>query len=145
MNLATISYERLWPTRDFHIVALDGSGRRVRDFRKDMLLVAMGESGRRTYGSNKHILPDDENVCFVSAASLLRKLILKGPLMRGNHRGAPEVDMFCADRLEIGFPERAIVQMDGEAVELDRGDSPVVLERTEPSIRVIRRADAGRT
>jgi hypothetical protein len=46
---------------------------------QDMLLIAVGVSGHRTYGSNKPILPDDDDVCFVSEMPLLRKLALKGP------------------------------------------------------------------
>jgi diacylglycerol kinase family enzyme len=141
VDLATVFYDRFWPSKDFEIRAFDKSGREVRNFRKDLLLIAMGASGHRTYGSNKLILPDDDNVCFVRATSLMRKLVLKGPMIKGLHRNFPEVDIFSADRVEIGFPERALVQMDGEAFELGHEDSPVVLERTEPAIRVIRKID----
>jgi diacylglycerol kinase family enzyme len=141
VNLASVFYRSLWPTKDFTIRAFDGSGREVRNFRKDMLLVAMGESGRRTYGSNKLILPDDDNVCFLQDMPLSRIVALKGPMMKGKHRGVPETDLFTASRLEIGFPERALVQMDGEAFELGQEDSPTVFELTEPAIRVIRKAD----
>lgn len=140
VELATVFYDLAWPTRGFQVRAWDASGREVRSFRRDLLLLAMGVSGRRTYGSNKPILPDDDDVCVVRQAPLLRKLILKGPITKGRHRGFPEVEFFSAARVEIGFHDRALVQMDGEVERLEAGDFPVVFERTERAIRVICRA-----
>lgn len=140
VELATIFYDALWPTRGFEVRAWDAQGREVRSFRGDLLLLAMGVSGRRTYGSNKPILPDDDDVCLVRQMPLLRKLVVKGPLTTGRHRGFPEVDLFSASRVEIGFRQRALVQMDGEAERLEPEDFPVVFERTEPAIRVIRKS-----
>ena len=140
VELATVFYDALWPTRGFEVRAWDAKGREVRFFRGDLLLLAMGVSGRRTYGSNKPILPDDDDVCMVRQMPFLRKLVVKGPLTTGRHRGIPEVDLFSAARVEIGFRLRALVQMDGEVERLEPGDFPVVFERTEPAIRVIRKA-----
>lgn len=140
VELATIFYDSLWPTRGFEVRAWDSKGREARHFRGDMLLLAMGVSGHRTYGSNKPILPDDDDVCLVRQMPFLRKLVVKGPLTAGRHRGFPEVDLFSAARVEIRFAHRALVQMDGEAERLEPEDFPVVFERTEPVIRVIRRA-----
>ncbi|HSV56595.1 MAG TPA: hypothetical protein VLH39_05740, partial [Magnetospirillaceae bacterium] len=140
VHLATVFYDVLWPTRGFHIRAWDSGGREVRSFRGDLILIAMGISGRRTYGSNKPILPDDDDTCLVRQMPFLRKLVVKGPLTKGRHRGYPEVDLFSSSRIEIDFRHRALVQMDGEAERLDDRDFPVIFERTEPAIRVIRKA-----
>lgn len=139
-ELATVFYDALWPTRGYEVRAWDARGKEVKRFYGDILLLAMGVSGHRTYGSNKAILPDDDDVCLVRQMPLLRKLVVKGPLTTGRHRGHPEVDLFSAAKVEIGFRHRALVQMDGEVERLAAEDFPVVFERTEPAIRVIRKA-----
>ncbi len=63
--------------------AFSATGAVARDFSRRLLLLAIGASGNRQYGSNKAILPDDNNVCAVSQMPLLRKLAAKGPLQKG--------------------------------------------------------------
>jgi diacylglycerol kinase family enzyme len=128
VDIASIFYDLAWPSRSLALKAFSESGALVRDFERKLLLVAVGASGRRQYGSNKAILPDDDNVCAVSQMPLLRKLAVKGPLQTGKHRGFPEVELFSARRLVIDYPDRILFQADGESSRLDASDFPLGIE-----------------
>lgn len=140
LDIATVLYDRLYPPQTMVITGYDDSGTITTTHSGLFLLAAMGISGRRTYGSNKPILPDDDNICLIRQMPLLRKLILKGPIAAGRHRGLPEALLFSANALEFNYPGPILVQMDGEAEALTTADFPLRMERSEPIIRHIGRA-----
>jgi len=88
----------------------------------------MGVSGNRQYGSNKPILPNDHNCIAVSQTSLVRKMVLKGPIEHGKHENIPELVHFTADKLLIDYNERLPLQCDGETTILAKCDFPLVME-----------------
>jgi len=135
VDIASLLYDRLYKV-DFLDVKADGGAVTLRE---KLLLLAVGASGHRTYGSQKKILPDDRNVCAVKQMPLLRKLALKGLFTTGAHADKPEAILFKARRVEFsgGFP--ILAQMDGETVLLQPADFPAAIELTEPLIPVLRR------
>ena len=140
LDLASILYDKLYPPREMTITARSADGAELSRRSGRFLLVAMGVSGRRTYGSNKPILPDDDNVCAVDQMPLLRKVALKGPVSSGKIRDFPEASLFSADSVEIAYADRILVQMDGEAELLVAEDFPLRFEKTAPLIRHVARA-----
>ena len=140
VDVASIFYDRVYPVLDMTITA---DRKQQNAWQGQFLLCAMGVSGRRTYGANKPILPDSDNVCAIRQMPLLRKLQLKDPITRGEHRKFPEA-LFCsASRLEIAYSGKLLVQMDGEAELLLPADFPLIMEKTGPLIRhLARKADS---
>jgi diacylglycerol kinase family enzyme len=139
LDLAAVLYDLSFPSGPMAIRAFDAAGNTVATHEGRFLLAAMGISGHRAYGSNKPILPDDDNVCLIRQMSLLRKLILKGPIAAGRHRGLPEAELFTADALEISYSHPILMQTDGEAQSLVAEDFPFRMERTGPLIRHVAR------
>ena len=92
------------------------------------LLVAMGISGRRTYGDGKLVLPGDENFCAMHNTTLRRRLALRKTFYAGNHVNEPEALVRSARRCEIHYDGKIPVQFDGEALWLDHGSFPVTME-----------------
>jgi diacylglycerol kinase family enzyme len=133
VDIASVFYDLAWPSSPLRLKAFSSSGEKVRDFTRRMLLLAIGASGHRQYGSNKAILPDDNNVCALSQMSLLRKLAVKGPLQVGGHRAFPEADLFGASRIELEYHDRVLFQADGEITRFDERDFPMVVELVEDS------------
>jgi diacylglycerol kinase family enzyme len=152
VDLATLFYDRVYRVEPMALRASAADGRPVElggggaaapavapgSLREKLLLVAMGVSGDRTYGSNKRILPDARNVCAVPQMSLLRKLQLKPRLVSGKHADLQEIRLFSADRLDIDYGYPILAQMDGEAIRLEPADFPIAIERTEARIPVLR-------
>ncbi len=141
LDIASVFYDKVYPPRDMLIIAKDAQGKETARYDGLFLLVAMGVSGCRTYGSNKPILPDADTVCAVRQMPLMQKLALKTRVAKGLHRSHPAVCLFSADTLEIHYSGKLLVQMDGEAELLQPEDFPLVMERTGPIIRYLARRD----
>jgi diacylglycerol kinase family enzyme len=141
LDLASVFYTILYKVEDMEIDFFDAKGTKTGEAKRKLLLLAMGASGHRTYGSNKLILPGDENVCMIDEMPFRRKLILKEKIPAGHHKDFPEARLLTADKAVIRYGERIIIQMDGEAEKLAPEDFPVVLERTAPLLRIIRYVD----
>jgi diacylglycerol kinase family enzyme len=139
LDLASVFYTILYDIGDTEVEFFNSTGNRVEETKKKLLLLAMGVSGHRTYGSNKLILPGDENVCMVDDMSLFRKLAIKDKIAAGKHNEFHEVRLLTADKAVIYYAEKIIIQMDGEAERLGPADFPVTIERTKPILRIIKR------
>jgi diacylglycerol kinase family enzyme len=134
VDIASLLYDRLYKVDFLDVKADNGAV----SFREKLLLLAVGASGHRTYGSQKKILPDDRNVCAVKQMPLLRKLALKGLFTTGNHIDKPETILFNARRVEFSGSFPLLAQMDGETILLHPEDFPAVIELTGPVIPVLR-------
>jgi diacylglycerol kinase family enzyme len=139
VDIAALLYDRLYKVDFLDVRAFDTHGGELVSFREKLLLVAVGASGRRTYGSHKKILPDDRNVCAVKQMPLLRKLALKGQFTTGTHIDKPESILFSAWRVEFSSAHPMLAQMDGETVLLQQKDFPAAIELTDPVIPVLLR------
>jgi diacylglycerol kinase family enzyme len=140
VDIASLLYDRLYTVGPMEVRAFDDAGAEVKAFREKVLLMAVGESGGRTYGAHKRILPDSRNVCAVKQMSLFRKVALKGLFTTGEHISKPESTLFNAGRVEFRGEHPRLAQMDGETVLLTPEDFPAAIELTEPVIPVLQEA-----
>ncbi len=139
VDVAALFYDLFYPLANMRVRAFDAKGKSVLAFDDKLLLIAMGESGHRSYGSSKPILPTDDNVCAVSNIPVLKRIALKALFTTGRHADRPEARIFSADRLEINADRKILAQMDGEAVELLPEDFPVTLALSEPIIPILKK------
>jgi diacylglycerol kinase family enzyme len=140
VDIASLLYDRIYTVGPMDIRFFDAAGpEEDKALRETVLLLAVGASGRRTYGSNKRILPDDRNVCLVRQMPLMRKLALKGLFTTGAHVNTSESLLFNARRVEFRGEHPILAQMDGETVLLDPEDFPAAIELTEPVIPVLKK------
>ncbi|MDR0375299.1 MAG: diacylglycerol kinase [Treponema sp.] len=147
VDIASLFYDRIYTVGHMDIKAFDEAGVEIRSFSGKLLLMAVGASGRRTYGSHKHILPDDRNVCIVWQMPVYRKILLKDTFTTGAHIDKPEVALFTAFRVEFQGEHPILAQMDGETVLLTKEDFPCGIALTEPVIPILKPAptDRGKT
>jgi len=138
VDLAALFYDHIYKVGYMDVRATDNEGNVVKTLREKLLLLAMGESGRRTYGSHKWILPDDRNVCAIRQMPLLRKLALKGLFAYGTHIDKPEALLWNAGAVQFSAEYPLLAQMDGETVLLEKRDFPAVIELTEPVIPILK-------
>jgi diacylglycerol kinase family enzyme len=135
VDVASLLYDRLYTVGFLDVKADNGAI----TLHEKLLLLAVGASGHRTYGSQKKILPDDRNVCALKQMSLLRKLALKDLFTTGKHIDKPEAILFNARRVEFSGSYPILAQMDGEAILLQQEDFPAAIELTEPLIPALKR------
>ena len=138
VDIAALFYDRVFKVDFLDIRAFDQQNSEVLSFREKLLLLAMGVSGHRTYGSQQNILPDDRNVCGIKQMSLLRKMAIKGQVTKGTHTKSPEPRLFNAHRLEFSGSHPILAQMDGETVLLQPEDFPAVMQLTAPVIPLLK-------
>lgn len=138
VDIASLFYDRVYKVEPMEIQIFAG-GEERRILHETPLLLAVGASGRRTYGSRKQILPDDRNVCIIRQMPLLRKLALKNLIMTGRHADQSETLLFNARRVEFRGREPILAQMDGETVLLRREDFPASIELTRPAIQALKK------
>jgi diacylglycerol kinase family enzyme len=137
LDIATLFYERKYKVDYINVRALDEKNNELQFFREKLLLLAMGASGNRTYGSQQKILPDDRNVCAVKKMPLIRKLVIKGQVSKGKHTKNSEVICLNAHRLEFSGSHPILAQMDGDTILLQPDDFPAVMELTAPVIPLL--------
>jgi diacylglycerol kinase family enzyme len=138
IDLAALFYDRLYRVGPMDVSLYDEAGGAVASLTEKVLLLAVGASGRRTYGSHKKILPDDRNVCVLRQMSLFRKIALKGLFSTGEHVNKPEARLFAAHRVEFQGENPLLAQMDGETTLLEPEDFPAAIELTELAIPVVK-------
>jgi len=139
VDIAALFYDRFYKVDYMDVRALDEQNKEINSIREKLLLVAMGVSGNRTYGSQQKILPDDRNVCAVKQMPLYRKLAIKGKVAKGMHVKSPEPVFMTAHRLELSGSRKILAQMDGEAILLQPEDFPAAMELTAPVIPHLKR------
>jgi len=138
IDMAALSYEKKYNVDYFDVRAFDVNNKEVLSFREKLLLLAMGVTGNRTYGSQQHILPDHRNVCGVKKIPFLRKLKIKKQVAKGKHLKNKDALIFNAHRIEVKFNQPILAQMDGETVLLQPNDFPAVMTLTPPVIPLIK-------
>jgi len=134
ISMAALFYENKYKVDYFDVRAFDENNKELLSFREKLLLLAMGVSGNRTYGSQQPILPDNRNVCGIKKIPFFRKLKIKKQVLKGEHVNNHDALMFNAHRLEIKGYHPILAQMDGETVLLQSDDFPAVMSLTPPII-----------
>jgi len=138
VDMATLSYEKKYKVDYMDVKAFDDKNKEIASFREKLLLLAMGASGNRTYGSQQNILPDNRNVCAINQIPLLGKLAIKGQVAKGKHVNNKNVHIFNAHHLEFTNKHPILAQMDGETILLQPDDFPAVMTLTPPTIPLLK-------
>ena len=134
LDIACLFYGCKYKIDYFDVRAFDDKNNEVLNFKEKLLLLAMGASGHRTYGSQQKILPDDRNFCAVKQMLIFRKLAVKNLAVKGKHTDNSKVIMSNVHRVEFTCKHPILAQMDGETILLQPEDFPAVLELSTPVI-----------
>ena len=143
VDIAALFYDLVYKVDFMDIRSFDEAGNELGSLREKLLLLAVGESGRRSYGSQKWILPDERNVCAIKQMSVFRKLFLKELFSTGKHIHEKESLLWNASRIEFNPRHPILAQMDGETVLLDEKDYPAIIELSKPVIPVLVKKGGG--
>jgi len=136
VDVSALFYDKIYKVGVMNVNSADSI-----TLNEKILLIAVGESGRRCYGSQNWILPDDRNVCAIRQMPLFRKLALKGFFSSGTHADKKEAILWNSSRVEFKSQYPLLAQMDGETVLLEGNDFPAVIELTEPAINILGKRD----
>jgi diacylglycerol kinase family enzyme len=138
VDIAALLYDRIFKVGFMDVSSTDEKGEKIK-IKEKLLLLAVGESGRRCYGSQKWILPDERNICVIKQMPLLKKLALKGEFSKGKHIDRSEAKLWTASKVEFTAQYPLLAQMDGETVLLEEKDFPAQIELSPPLIPILER------
>lgn len=142
IDLACFFYGFIFPSKMARIKTYSEDGTLIRTIETPILFALLGVSGHRTYGSNQKIIPDERNVCIAKKMNLFWKLLLKGKFKAGTHTNSNKAFFILAEKMIIDYGGPILCQMDGEVHYVEKEAFPLVMEKTEPFIRIIEREDA---
>lgn len=135
--ISGLIYDKDFPTGNADVEFFDENGQMINRISAPITLLAFGESGHRVYGGGHKILPDDNNVCMVP------KVTLK-TLIKENHRfedgsfiGTDLALLNTANKIRISYDKPILLECDGEVTMLCKDHFPLVMEKTEPCIRIV--------
>lgn len=135
--ISGLVYDKDFPTGNAKISFYNKEGNLSEELKCPITLLAFGESGHRVYGGGHRILPDDNNVCTVPKVTL-------PTLIKENHRfidgSFTEIDIAKLDKAEkirIEYDQDILMQCDGEVTLLTKEHFPIIMEKTEPCLRII--------
>lgn len=137
LDLACLFYEFKYPCGKAKVDLFDENDTAFCHLEEKILFCLLGVSGYRKYGSGQYILPNDENFSLAKKMSLFHKMLLKGKIKSGKHCFSDKFIFKKAQKIQIDYSKNILVQMDGEVHELNKSDFPIIMEKTEPVIRII--------
>ncbi len=137
--LSGIVYDKDFPTGNARVEFFDGDGNKTEELSAPITLLAVGASGYRVYGGGHKVLPNHHNVCFTPKISLLRLIRDNHMFVDGSFVGTDLASLHSAEKIRIFYDKAILLQADGEVAMLCKEDFPLVIEKTEPCIRVVTR------
>jgi len=135
--LSGIVYDKDFPTGTAKIDYYDKDGNVIDKMTYPITLLAFGESGNRVYGGGHHILPDENNICVVPKVTLPTLIKINGKFEDGTFPELNIAHLRNAEKIRIEYDENILMQCDGEVTLLTKDHFPLIMEKTEPCLRVI--------
>lgn len=135
--LSGLVYDKDFPTGNARIEMFDKDGLRTEELNTPITLVAVGASGNRVYGGGHKVLPNENNVCIAPKIGLMRLIKDNNQFNDGSFVGTDLASLHSAEKVRISYDKAILMQADGEVAILCKEDFPIVIEKTEPCIRIV--------
>jgi len=135
--LSGVVYDKDFPTGNARIELFDKNDNKTEEVETPITLVAVGASGNRVYGGGHKVLPDNNNVCIAPKINLLRLIRDNNQFVDGSFAGTDLASLHTAEKVRINYDKAILMQADGEVAILCKEDFPLIIEKTEPCLRVI--------
>ncbi len=138
--LSGIVYDKDFPTGTATMELFNEKGQKTEEISTPITLIAIGASGNRVYGGGHKVLPNEHNICVTPKVSLPRLIRDNHKFVDGSFVGTDLASLHTADKVKISYDKAILLQADGEVAMLCKEDFPLVIEKTEPCIRIITKA-----
>ncbi len=132
-------YDKAFPSGTAVIEMFDSDGNKTGEVTTPITLMAFGASGYRVYGGGHKILPNEHNLCITPKVNLLTLIRKNHHFVDGSFTGTKLASLHTAEKIRINYDKPILMQCDGETVMLSPAHFPLIMERTEPCLRVLKR------
>lgn len=139
--LSGLVYNKDLPTGNAKIQLFNKNGELSETIESPLTLAAFGVSGNRVYGGGHKVLPNEHNLCFAPEITLLRLLLENHRFVDGSFVGTDIASLHTAEKIRIEYDQPILLQCDGEQVLLTTAHFPIIMEKTAPCLRVIKKAE----
>ena len=120
----------------------DSEGQKFDEREGAITLFAFGVSGFRVYGGGQKVLPDSRNICLTPKMNLLKIIKESRGYAKGLHFNTGLSEAFDASKVRIFYDKPILFQSDGEVAMLTSAHFPLIIEKTEPCLRVLSKVEA---
>lgn len=140
VSLCGAVYDKAFPPGTGTFEYFDENGMKIKEITTQIELFDMGPTGNRTLGGGLRMLPDDHNCCLTYKMSLPALVVNNKKYADGSHLGSKIADFEKAEKVRISYDKSILLQWDGEIALLCKEHFPLVMEKTEPCLRVLKKA-----
>ena len=137
--LSGIVYDKHFPvdTMKIEIFANKDDTNPAEEINTKITLLAFGASGNRVYGGGHKVLPNENNLCIAPKISLPVLIKENHRFVDGSFVGTPLASLHEADKIRLSYNKAILMQCDGETVMLSPAHFPIIMELSDPCLRVL--------
>lgn len=136
--LSGMVYDKDFPTGTVRVELFDNKEHKSGELSVPLMLMAFGASGNRVYGGGHKVLPDSNNLCIAPKISLLTLLKENHKFVDGSFKGTDLATLHTVEKIRLSYDKPVLMQCDGETVMLSPAHFPIIIELTDPCLRVLK-------
>ena len=137
--LGGLLYDKDFPTGPVTIELFEKAEEKTSELKLDngLTLMAFGASGYRVYGGGHKVLPNEKNLCIAPKVSLPVLIKHNNKFVDGSFEGTNLASLHSVEKIRISYKKAVLMQCDGETVMLTPAHFPLIMELTEPCLRML--------
>ena len=137
--LSGLVYDKHFPVDTMKIEIFDNkdNANPSTEINQKITLLAFGASGHRVYGGGHKVLPNENNLCISPKISLPVLIKENHRFVDGSFVGTKLATLHQADKIRLSYDKAILLQCDGETAMLSPAHFPLIMELTDPCLRVL--------
>ncbi len=136
--LSGFVYDKDFPTGTAHFEFFESKDEKSGELTVPLTLMAFGASGYRVYGGGHKVLPDSNNLCIAPKITLWNLIKENHRFVDGSFKGTDIASLHTVEKVRLSYDKPILMQCDGETVMLSPAHFPLIIELTEPCLRVLK-------
>lgn len=136
--LSGFTYDKEFPIGTATIELYETRETKTGEMSLPITLLAFGASGNRVYGGGHKVLPDSNNLCIAPKITLWNLIKENHRFVDGSFKGTPIASLHTAEKIRLSYDKPILMQCDGETVMLSPAHFPLIIELTDPCLRVLK-------
>ncbi len=136
--LSGLVYDKHFPLGNAKIEMFSEGGDKTNELSAKITLMAFGASGNRVYGGGHKILPDSNNLCVAPKVTLWTLITQNHRFVDGTFKETDIASLHTVEKVRISYDKPILMQCDGETAMLSPAHFPLIIELTEPCLRVLK-------
>lgn len=138
--LSGLTYDKAFPSGTAKIEMFNENNEKTKELSFPITLLAFGASGYRVYGGGHKILPDSNNLCLAPKVTLWTLITQNHRFVDGSFKETDIASLHTVEKIRFSYDKSILMQCDGETVMLSPAHFPIIMELTDPCLRVLKPA-----